>query len=86
MIHGWLRTIWRLEDDFQDSEICVFFDKEAVQRGKYFLSIKGTEGHHLRLLMQLTGLSHLPVFSGTFGMKWITGKLISSYQRRFEKD
>ena len=27
MIHGWLRSFWRLEDDLQPREICVFFDK-----------------------------------------------------------
>ena len=27
MIHGWLRSFWRLEDDLEPSDICVFFDK-----------------------------------------------------------
>ncbi len=26
MIHGWLRTFWRLEDDYSPDEIWVFFD------------------------------------------------------------
>lgn len=27
MIHGWVRSFWRLEDDFSPDEIWVFFDK-----------------------------------------------------------
>ena len=26
MIHGWVRSFWRLEDDFSPDEIWVFFD------------------------------------------------------------
>ena len=26
MIHGWLRSFWRLEDDFKPDQIWVFFD------------------------------------------------------------
>lgn len=27
MIHGWVRSFWRLEDDFSPDEIWIFFDK-----------------------------------------------------------
>lgn len=31
MIHGWVRSFWRLEDDFSPDEIWVFFDKGGCQ-------------------------------------------------------
>ena len=37
MIHGWLRTIWKLEDDFKDSEICFFFDKGGCHKREAIL-------------------------------------------------
>ncbi|MDG1139814.1 MAG: 5'-3' exonuclease H3TH domain-containing protein [Opitutales bacterium] len=37
MIHGWLRTLWRLEDDVQPDEICVFFDKGGSPRREKIL-------------------------------------------------
>ena len=30
MIHGWLRTFWRLEDDYKPDQIWVFFDLGAA--------------------------------------------------------
>lgn len=37
MIHGWLRTLWRLEDDMQPDELCVFFDKGGSPRREQIL-------------------------------------------------
>ena len=51
MIHGWLRSFWRLEDDLQPREICVFFDKgAAVRPGKLsYLSTRQIAGLHQRV-------------------------------------
>ena len=37
MIHGWLRTLWRLEDDMEPDELCVFFDKGGSPRREEIL-------------------------------------------------
>ena len=44
MIHGWLRTIWRLEDDFQDFEICVFDKGGCSKRENILPQYKGNGG------------------------------------------
>ena len=37
MIHGWLRTFWRLEDDEKPDVVRVYFDKGASQRREELL-------------------------------------------------
>ena len=37
MIHGWLKTLWRLEDEIHPDEICVFFDKGGCPRREKIL-------------------------------------------------
>ena len=37
MVHGWLRSIWRLEDDWAPNEIWVFFDKGGSTRREEIL-------------------------------------------------
>ena len=45
MVHGWLRSFWRLEDDLKPSEIKVFFDKGGSSRREALLpSYKGNRG------------------------------------------
>ena len=45
MVHGWLRSFWRLEDDLKPSEIKVFFDKGGSTRREALLpSYKGNRG------------------------------------------
>ena len=45
MIHGWIRTLWRLEDDLSPDEICIFFDKGGSPRREQILpSYKANRG------------------------------------------
>ena len=37
MIHGWLRSFWRLEDEHNPDEICIFFDKGGSPRRQNLL-------------------------------------------------
>ena len=37
MIHGWLRSFWRLEDEHKPDEICIFFDKGGSPRRQNLL-------------------------------------------------
>ena len=37
MIHGWLRSFWRLEDDFKPDQIWVFFDLGGCQKREKIL-------------------------------------------------
>ena len=37
MVHGWLRSFWRLEDDWSPSEVWVFFDKGGSRRRERIL-------------------------------------------------
>ena len=37
MIHGWLRTFWKLEDDFKPEETHVFFDVGGAKRREELL-------------------------------------------------
>lgn len=37
MIHGWLKTFWRLEDEILPDEVCVFFDKGGCPRREKIL-------------------------------------------------
>ena len=39
MIHGWVRSFWRLEDDFSPDEICLYFDHGGVLQEKIFCLI-----------------------------------------------
>jgi len=45
MIHGWLRSFWRLEDDFKPDDIWVFFDLGGCpQREKILPEYKANRG------------------------------------------
>ena len=45
MVHGWLRSFWKLEDDLKPSEIKVFFDKGCSTRREDLLpSYKSNRG------------------------------------------
>ena len=45
MVHGWLRSFWRLEDDWSPNEIWVFFDKGGSRRREQILpSYKANRG------------------------------------------
>ena len=45
MIHGWLRSFWRLEDDFKPDDIWVFFDLDGCpQREKILPQYKSNRG------------------------------------------
>ena len=45
MIHGWLRSFWRLEDDFKPDDIWVFFDFGGCpQREKILPEYKANRG------------------------------------------
>ena len=45
MIHGWLRSFWRLEDDFKPDQIWVFFDLGGChKREKILPEYKGNRG------------------------------------------
>ncbi len=45
MVHGWLRSFWRLEDDWSPNEIWVFFDKGGSRRREQLLpSYKANRG------------------------------------------
>lgn len=45
MIHGWLRTLWRLEDHWKSPEIAIFFDKGGCPRREAILpSYKANRG------------------------------------------
>lgn len=45
MIHGWLRSFWRLEDDFKPDDIWVFFDLGGCpQREKILPQYKSNRG------------------------------------------
>lgn len=37
MIHGWIRTFWKIEDDFQPEQIHVFFDLDGAKRREELL-------------------------------------------------
>lgn len=37
MIHGWLRTMWRLEDEFSPNEMHIFFDRGGSHRREKIL-------------------------------------------------
>ena len=37
MIHGWLRTMWRLEDEFSPNEMHIFFDRGGCHRREKIL-------------------------------------------------
>ena len=37
MIHGWLRSFWRLEDEHSPNEFCIFFDKSGCPRRQNLL-------------------------------------------------
>ena len=37
MVHGWLRSFWRLEEDWSPNEIWVFFDKGGSRRREEIL-------------------------------------------------
>ena len=37
MIHGWLKTLWRLEDEIFPDEVYVFFDKGGCPRREKIL-------------------------------------------------
>ena len=63
MIHGWVRSFWRLEDDFSPDEIWVFFDKGGCpQRENILPEYKANRGsppegfpEQLEYVKQLTG-------------------------------
>ena len=45
MVHGWLRSFWRLEDDWKPDEIWIFFDKGGSRRREEILpSYKANRG------------------------------------------
>ena len=45
MVHGWLRSFWRLEDDWSPNEIWIFFDKGGSRRREQILpSYKANRG------------------------------------------
>ena len=45
MIHGWVRSFWRLEDDFKPDDIWVFFDLGGCpQREKILPEYKANRG------------------------------------------
>ena len=58
MVHGWIRSFWKLEDDLKPSEVRVFFDKEGSSRRQALLHlIKRIEVFHLKVLASnLNGL------------------------------
>jgi len=63
MIHGWVRSFWRLEDDFSPNEIWVFFDRGGCpQRESILPEYKANRGsppegfsEQLEYVKQLTG-------------------------------
>ena len=63
MIHGWVRSFWRLEDDFSPNEIWVFFDHGGCSlREKILPQYKANRGsppegfsEQLEYVKQLTG-------------------------------
>ena len=63
MIHGWVRSFWRLEDDFSPDEIWVFFDHSGCTvREKILPEYKANRGSppegfssQLEFVKQLTG-------------------------------
>ncbi len=63
MIHGWVRSFWRLEDDFSPDEIWVFFDRGGCpQRESILPEYKANRGsppegfsEQLDYVKQLTG-------------------------------
>jgi DNA polymerase-1 len=63
MIHGWVRSFWRLEDDFSPDEIWVFFDRGGCpQRESILPEYKANRGsppegfsEQLEYVKQLTG-------------------------------
>jgi DNA polymerase I len=45
MVHGWLRSFWKLEDDYAPDQIWVFFDKGGSKRREEILpSYKANRG------------------------------------------
>jgi len=45
MVHGWLRSFWKLQDDFSPEEIWVFFDRGGAKRREGILpSYKANRG------------------------------------------
>ena len=45
MVHGWLRSFWKLEDDLTPRGIQVFFDKDgATRRERILPSYKENRG------------------------------------------
>ena len=45
MVHGWVKSFWKLEDEFNPNQIHVFFDLGgATKRKNCFLPTKKTEG------------------------------------------
>ncbi len=63
MIHGWVRSFWRLEDDFSPDEIWVFFDRGGCpQREEILPQYKANRGsppdgfvEQLEIVKGLTG-------------------------------
>jgi DNA polymerase-1 len=63
MIHGWVRSFWRLEDDFSPDEIRVFFDRGGCPKRESILpEYKANRGsppegfsEQLEYVKQLTG-------------------------------
>ena len=58
MIHGWLKTFWRLEDELSPDSIYVFFDKgDAPEDRRYFQVTRQIEVLHQKVfLSNLNGL------------------------------
>ncbi len=52
MIHGWLRSFWKLEDELTPKRIRVFFDKGGqLEERHYFPLIKRIGGHPRKALV-----------------------------------
>ena len=71
MIHGWLRSFWRLEDDLELSDICVFFDKGGCPSREALLpDYKANRGAPPEgFSEQLVWVKRLTGALGYFGMK-----------------
>ena len=62
MIHGWLRSFWRLEDDFKPDDIWVFLTLVvALNERKFYLSINPIGEVLLKVLLNnWNGLKSFP--------------------------
>ena len=68
MIHGWVRSFWRLEDEFSPDEIWVFLTGEGPHRENILPQYKANRGSPQRDFRGATGI--LKQLTGAMGYGW----------------